>query len=316
MLERDNKEMRAVYSETLIELIKNDPKIIVLEADLMSASGTKPVQQKYPENVIDVGVAEANMVAVAAGLSAYGRIPICDTFAAFLSRRDYDQVCISVAYSGLNVKLVGTDPGVAAERNGGTHMAIEDVGIMRSMPTMAVFEPCDCVQLKKALPIIVNMYGPLYMRLYRKAPYKVYDDGYAFTFGKADELREGKDVTIIASGIMVRVSLDAAELLAAKGIDAKVINMHTIKPLDVDAVLAAAKKTGAVVTAENNNYINGLGSAVAEVLMENDVFVPLERVGIKDHFGEVGTEDYLLEKFHIAPQDVVNAALNVVNRRR
>ncbi|MGI6083963.1 MAG: transketolase family protein [Acetivibrionales bacterium] len=316
MLEKDNKEMRVVYTETMEQMLDKYPDIIMVEADLSSAIKVNTIKKTRPDRIINVGVAEANMVGVAAGLATLGKRPVCHTFAAFMSRRVYDQVCVSVAYAGLNVKLIGSDPGVSAERNGGTHMAIEDVGIMRSMPTMRVFEPCDNVQLRKSLPIVLNLDGPVYIRLYRRIPYKIYDDNYQFTFGKADILRNGEDATIIASGVMVRVALQAADLLKEEGVGVRVINMHTVKPLDEEAVIRAAKETGAIVTAENNNYLNGLGSAVAEVLCERDVHVPLRRVGIKDHFGEVGTEEYLLKKFQLAPENVAEAVKEVLTRKK
>ncbi|MGI6084466.1 MAG: transketolase family protein [Acetivibrionales bacterium] len=312
----DKKAMKDTYCETLMELMQENPQLVVLEADLMSASGTKPIMGKYPDRLINVGVAEANMVGVAAGLSTFGKVPVCDTFAAFMSRRTYDQICISVCYAGLNVKFVGTDPGIAAERNGGTHTAFEDVALMRTLPTMKVIEPCDNLQLKKAVKVMVNTDGPVYMRLYRRNPHIVYSDtDYEFVLGKADTLQEGKDLTIIASGLMVWNSLVAAETLRGKGINARVVNMHTIKPIDEEAILKAARETGAIVTAENNNYLNGLGSAVAEVLCENDASVPFKRIGIKDHFSEIGTQEYLFKKFHIAPEDIVEASLDVLKKK-
>ncbi len=304
----DTVDMRTTYANTLMELMEKDPRIFVLEADLMSATGTRSVQERFPERLVNVGVAEANMIGVAAGLSAYGMIPVANTFAAFATRRCYDQICVSVCYAKQNVKIVGTDPGVASELNGGTHMALEDVGIMRTLAGMTVFEPCDNVQLQQALPVMLNTPGPMYMRLYRRAPRKIHGDEYRFTLGKADVVREGGDVAIIASGMMVANALDAADLLAAKGVTARVVDMHTIKPLDAAAVLAAARETGAVVTAENNNHLTGLGSAVAETLCEAGAMVPFRRIGVKDHFGEVGRKEYLMEKFHLAPKDIVLAA--------
>ncbi len=312
----DSVDMRTTYANTLMELMEKDPRIFVLEADLMSATGTKSVQQRFPDRLLNVGVAEANMIGVAAGLSAYGKIPVANTFAAFATRRCYDQICVSVCYAKQNVKIVGTDPGVASELNGGTHMALEDVGIMRTLAGMTIFEPCDNVQLKQALPVILNTPGPMYMRLFRRAPRKIHDDGYRFALGRADTLREGKDLTIIASGMMVANALDAAAALADKGVLARVVDMHTVKPLDAEAVLRAARETGAVVTAENNNYLTGLGSAVAEALCEQGAAVPFRRIGVRDHFGEVGKRDYLMEKFHLAPADIVRAAEEVLKQKK
>lgn len=311
----DSKDMKSVYSETLMKMVEQDERIMVLEADLMSATGTRPIQERFPDRLINVGVAEANMIGVAAGLSTFGKIPFANTFAAFATRRCYDQICVSVGYARLNVKIVGTDPGIASELNGGTHMAVEDVGLMRTMPTMTVFEPCDNEQLRQALPVIANSYGPIYMRLFRRAPHQVYGTDYEFVLGRADTVREGSDATIIASGIMVWNAIEASNALREKGFSVRVVNMHTIKPIDREAILKAATETGAVVTAENSNIINGLGSAVAEVLCENDAFVPFKRIGIADHFGEVGQRDYLLKKFNMAPEDIVAAVENVISRK-
>ncbi|HIW77792.1 MAG TPA: transketolase family protein, partial [Candidatus Bilophila faecipullorum] len=261
------------------------------------------------------GIAEANMVGVAAGLSACGKIPFVHSFATFASRRCFDQIAISVCYAGLNVKIVGSDPGVGAELNGGTHMALEDMGIMRTLPGMTVFEPTDSVQLRKALPAVARHEGPVYIRLFRRKAEKVFDDDYVFTLGKADLLRDGSDVTIIASGVCVANALQAAAMLAGEGVSARVLNMHTVKPVDAEAVLRAAEETGAVVTAENHSVIGGLGSAVAEVLAEGRP-APLERVGVKDHFGQVGKAPYLMGVFGITPADIAKAARKALARKR
>ena len=260
----ESQEMRKVYCDTMIALAKEDPRIVDVEADLTGAHGMKPFKAAYPDRSFNVGIAEANMVGVAAGLSACGKIPFVHSFATFASRRCFDQIAISVCYAGLNVKIVGSDPGVGAELNGGTHMALEDMGIMRTLPGMTVFEPTDSVQLRKALPAIVEHEGPVYIRLFRRQAENVFDDGYEFDLGKADLLRDGSDVTLIASGVCVANALQAAETLAQEGVSARVLNIHTIKPIDADAVIKAASETGALVTAENHNVIGGLGSAVAE----------------------------------------------------
>lgn len=309
------KEMRATYCETLTRMMKEDERIVVLGADLMSASGTKNLAGQFPDRVFNVGVAESSLVGTAAGMANMGKIPFADTFAAFASCRAYDQNRVSVAYAGMNAKLVGTDPGVASEYNGGTHMALEDVGIMRTIAGMTVVEPCDNNQLAAALPVLASHDGPVYLRLYRRAPHEIYDVDYQFELGKADMLRTGKDVCIVASGMTVYNALEAAKTLAEEGIEATVLNVHTIKPFDTETVVEQAKASGAVVSVENSNYCTGLGSAVATALCENDAFVPFKRLGIQDHFGEVGTADYLMEKFHIAPKDVVEAAKEVIARK-
>ena len=309
------QEMRTVYCETMIALAKEDPRIVDVEADLTGAHGMKPFKAAYPERSFNVGIAEANMVGVAAGLSACGKIPFVHSFATFASRRCFDQIAISVCYAGLNVKIVGSDPGVGAELNGGTHMALEDMGIMRTLPGMTVFEPTDSVQLRKALPAVARHEGPVYIRLFRRKAEKVFDDDYVFTLGTADLLRDGSDVTIIASGVCVANALQAAAMLAGEGVSARVLNMHTVKPVDAEAVLRAAEETGAVVTAENHSVIGGLGSAVAEVLAEGRP-APLERVGVKDHFGQVGKAPYLMGVFGITPADIAKAARKALARKR
>ena len=312
----DNQDMKVTLGEVLAEEMRKNPDVVLVGADLMGADGTWPIHEEFPERVINVGIAEANMVGTAAGLAASGKIAVCDTFAAFMSRRDFDQVFISVAYSGLNVKFIGSDPGIAAEMNGGTHMAFEDIALMRTVPTMTIFEPCDCVQLRKSVPAMLALKSPVYLRLFRKKPQKIYDDDYQFSFGKADMLVDGSDATVIASGIMVWNALQAAEILAKEGVHIRVLNMHTIKPLDQEAVLRAARETGAIVTAENANWINGLGSAVAEVISENDLYVPFLRVGVHDQFGEVGTIDYLMERFHLTPADIASAVRLTISRKK
>ncbi len=310
----EQQEMRAVYCRTMLELAERDPRIVDVEADLSGAHGMKPFKQQFSDRSFNVGIAEANMVGVAAGLAACGKVPFVHSFATFASRRCFDQIAISVCYAGLGVKIVGSDPGVGAELNGGTHMALEDVGIMRTLPGMTIFEPTDSVQLRKALPVLVEHEGPVYIRLFRRKAESVFGDEYVFRFGKADTLRDGGDVAILASGVCVANALRAADLLAAEGIAARIINIHTVKPLDMDTVLKAAVETGALVTAENHSIIGGLGGAVAECLAEGYP-VPLERVGVKDHFGQVGKADYLLKAFGLTPDDIAAAAKRAIKRK-
>lgn len=309
----EQQEMRAIYCRTMLELAESDPRIVDVEADLSGAHGMNPFKKQFSNRSFNVGIAEANMVGVAAGLAACGKVPFVHSFATFASRRCFDQIAISVCYAGLGVKIVGSDPGVGAELNGGTHMALEDVGIMRTLPGMTVFEPTDSVQLSKALPILVKHEGPVYIRLFRRKAESVFDDSYTFRFGKADTLRDGSDVALLASGVCVANALQAAERLATEGISAQVVNVHTVKPLDMETVLKAAK-TGAIVTVENHSIIGGLGSAVAECLAEGHP-VPLERVGVKDHFGQVGKAEYLLKAFGLTPDDIIKAAKRVIERK-
>jgi transketolase len=270
-----------------------------------------PLIKKYPDRAFNVGVAEQNMAAMAAGMSAYGFIPFINSFTPFASRRICDQITISITYAKRSVKIIGTDPGISAELNGGTHMSMEDIGVLRSIPGMVIFEPVDAVQLSKSIEQIAYYDGPVYIRLFRKAAPIIFDENYEFELFKADVLQKGKDVTIFASGIMVSESLKASEALKGEGIDAEVINVHTIKPIDRETVVNSARKTGAVVTCENHNVIGGLKSAVAEVLIE-DCPVPLKAIGVQDHFGEVAKMDYLKKKYHMTVEDIVEAVKAVV----
>ena len=304
--------MRAVYTERLIELAQKDRNIVLLEADLMRASGTQPFMNAFPERTFNVGVAEANMVGVAAGLSATGKIPFANTFACFAARRTFDQFFISANYARLNVKLVGTDPGVTAAYNGGTHMPFEDVGLMRTIPQLVVFEPSDPVSLRKLVTQSAYHQGCTYMRLHRRGAAALYDEDAEIELGKGNVLRDGDDVTVVASGaVMVPEALRAAELLAADGVSAAVIDMHTVKPVDADLILAYAEKTGAIVTCENHQIVNGLGSAVAEVLVEHRP-TSMRRVGVNEEFGEVGTLEYLQERFGLTAEDIRRQVLDLI----
>jgi transketolase len=312
----ETKEMRAVYTETLIDLGKSDPNIVVLEADLMRATGTGTFGAAYPDRIFNVGVAEANMVGVAGGLSSVGKIPFAATFACFASRRAYDQFFISANYARLNVKLVGTDPGITAAFNGGTHMPFEDLGLMRIIPDLVIFEPSDPVSLAALLRESAKHRGCTYMRLQRKPAAVLYPEGEKFEFGRAKVLKEGGDVTILALGaIMVPEALKAAEELAKEGINAAVIDVLTLKPIDRDLVATRAEKSGALVTAENHQIIGGLGSAVAEIIAEGAPAV-LRRVGVKGEFGEVGTQDYLAERFGLTAAAIAASAREAYKVKR
>lgn len=313
-MELRNRQLRDIYVDLLLKYAEKYDNLVIVEADLMKASKTTPFFEKYPNRAINVGVAEANMIGVAAGLANMGKIPFTHTFTPFATRRVFDQVTLSVAYAQLNVKMVGSDPGIMAQLNGGTHMSLEDVGLMRNLPTMTVFEPVDGVQLAAMFPQIIEHNGPVYIRLLRQEFDPIFADDQKFELGKATSIIEGTDVSIFATGIMVKEALDAQKILAEQGISASVINIHTIKPIDKEAIIKEAKKTKAVVTAENHNIINGLGSAVAEVLVENCPTV-MERVGVMDHFGEVGKKDFLMEKFGLKAKNIVEACKRVVARK-
>ncbi len=311
----DEREMRQVYTEKLIELAEKDDSICVLEADLMKSTGTAPFFEKFPERSFDVGIAEANMIGVAAGLASCGKKPFCASFTPFITRRCFDQIAISVCYSNLNVKLIGTDPSIMAEINGGTHMSMEDIGIMRSLANMVIFEPCDSAMLSASMEQVVNYNGPLYLRLFRKKAEKVFDKIENFDLFKGIEISKGKDCTIIASGIMVSRAVNAAKTLKKEGLSVGVSEIHTIKPIDKDIIISAAKRSGAIVTAENHSIYNGLSSAVSEVLSENFP-VPLTRVGINDRFGEVGKAAYLSEVFHITENDICEAVRTCIKKKK
>ena len=309
-------EPRKAYCNTLIDMAKEDSRVCVLDADLMSASGTKPFMAAFPERTFDCGVQEANMIGVAGGLSSRGFIPFCHTFGTFATRRVCDQVFLAGTYARQNIKIVGSDPGITAALNGGTHMPLEDLGIMTSLAGITVVEPCDSVSVAKVTRLAKETYGTWYMRLVRKTAVQVYEeDTDDFVLGKANLLRDGNDVTIIAMGYMVSESLKAADMLAEEGVSARVLDMWTLKPLDEEAVIAAARETGAIVTAENHNVWNGLGSAVASCLALHCP-TPMELVGVQNEFGEVAKTPALAQRFHLTAEEVVAKAHRVMLRNR
>jgi transketolase len=297
-------EMREVFGETMITMGERNPSIMVLEADLMRANGTGAFAKRFPDRSINLGVAEANMVGVAAGLSAMGKIPFACTFAAFAGRRDFDQFFISANYARLNVKLVGTDPGILAAINGGTHMPFEDIGLMRTIPHLVVVDPCDGASLRKLLPQIAAHKGSVYLRLNRKDTPATYSDDEEFTLGKAKVVSDGTDIALFASGaVMVPEAKEAARMLKAEGISAAVLDFHTIKPIDSEAILSFARKTRCILTCENHQIVNGLGSAVAEVLGEN-LPTLMGRVGVNEEFGQVGDVTYLIKAYHLDAESI------------
>jgi transketolase len=302
----ETKEIRQAYVDTLMELGAKNPDIVVLEADLMSCTNTGPFKNAYPERFFNVGIAEANMVGLAAGLSAAGKIPFAASFGCFSSRRVYDQFFISANYARLNVKLVGTDPGVTAAFNGGTHMPFEDLALMRVIPDLIIIEPSDAVSAAALIKEAAELYGCVYIRFPRKPVPVLYTPEDRFSIGRARVIHSGKDVSIAALGsLMVNESLKARELLAAQGIDAGVVDVLTVKPIDKAAILAEAFKARAVVSAENHQIIGGLGSAIAEILAENNYKGRFKRFGVRDEFGEVGTQDYLVKRFRLDAETLV-----------
>ena len=288
---------REAYGEALAELGESYPNLVVLDADLASATTTGVFQKKFPDRHVDCGIAEANMMGIAAGLSLTGKIPVASTFAMFAAGRAYEQVRNSIGYPHLNVKIGATHAGITVGEDGATHQCNEDIALMRTIPGMVVLNPSDAVEAKACVKAALDWEGPVYMRFGRAGVPVINDrEDYRFEIGKGILLREGSDVTIVATGIMVAASLEAAKRLAEEGISAEVINIHTIKPLDAELIAASAKKTGKVVTAEEHSVIGGLGGAVCEALAER-MPVPVCRIGIEDVFGESGSASALLAKY-------------------
>jgi transketolase len=307
------KEMRAVYAETLAALAAEDPRIVVVEADLMRATGTGSFAKAFPARAINVGVAEANLIGVASGLSVEGKVPFAATFACFASRRAFDQFFLSANYAGLSVKLVGTDPGVTAGFNGGTHMPFEDLGLMRMIPGLRIVEPSDPVSLAAYVRLAVGTPGCVYLRLQRKAAPERYAGSESFGWGRAKVLREGKDVVIAALGALcVGEALGAASLLEAEGIATTVVDVLCLKPFDAALVLERARACGRLLTVENHQVSGGLGSVAAEAIAEAGLSLRFARHGIKDEFGEVATQDWLQERYGLTARAIAEAARALV----
>lgn len=304
-------EMRKLLALELEKQMKVNENIVVLNADLARPNGFENLSINYPERVINVGIAEQNMACIAAGMSSYGFIPFICTFTPFATRRICDQIAVSICYAEQNVKIIGTDPGISAEFNGGTHMSVEDIGVLRSIPNILIFEPVDNIQLKSMLPQIIEYKGPVYIRMFRKQTTDIFKEGDKFDLFKCKKIKEGKDLTIFCSGIMVEESLKAEEIFQKKGINAEIINVHTMKPIDKETIISSVKKTGAAVTVENHNIIGGLYSAIAEVTSENFP-VPIKAVGIKDKFGQVGKIPYLKSVYKMESDDIVRAGNEVL----
>ena len=295
---------RASYGAALVELGKEHEDLIVLDADLAAATQTGMFKKEFPERHIDCGIAECNMMGIAAGLSTTGKVPFASTFAMFAAGRAYEQLRNSVAYPKLNVKVGATHGGISVGEDGATHQCCEDFALMRAIPGMVVMSPADDIEAKAMVKAAYEYVGPVYMRFGRLAVPVINDrPDYKFELGKGVVLREGKDVTIVATGLCVSSALEAAEKLAADGIDAKIINIHTIKPLDEELIVAAAKETGKVVTVEEHSVIGGLGSAVCDALAEKCP-VPVKKIGVQDVFGESGPAAALLAKYKLDGEGV------------
>ncbi|CDF57703.1 transketolase family protein [Thermobrachium celere] len=307
-----NLATREAYGKALVELGKENKNIVVLDADLSKSTKTVDFAKVFPERFFNVGIAEADLVGTAAGLATCGKIPFASTFAMFAAGRAFEQIRNSVCYPKLNVKIAATHAGLTVGEDGASHQSVEDIALMRSIPNMTVICPADDVETMAAIKAASEYYGPVYIRLGRSSVPTINDrPDYKFEIGKAVLLREGKDVSIFATGIMVSEALKAAEELQNEGIEAEVINIHTIKPIDEDAIVNSVKKTKAAVTCEEHNIIGGLGSAVCEVLAEKCP-APVKRVGIKDTFGESGKPAELLKKYGLTKDDIIKAVKEAI----
>ena len=307
--------LQSAYGQALKESGSRYPNLVVLDADLSKITQTVHFAKAFPDRFFNVGIAEQNLMAITAGLATTGMLPVANTYACFATMRACEQVRTFIAYPNLNAKIVALSAGIEEGWSGVTHQAIEDMAIMRTLPNMSVVAPSDAFLTKKATEAILAHRGPVYMRFGRNAFPVIYDGEVSFALGKAIQLREGKDVTLVACGIMVEKALRAAELLEKEKISARVLDMHTIKPLDEAAILAAAKETGALVSAEDHLVASGLGGAIAEFLVGYWP-VPLERIGLQDRFGETGHPDKLFEKYGMTDRHIAEAAKRAIGRKR
>ena len=312
----NEKETRAGFGEGIHELAKQNSEVVLLTADLAGSFKLGPFIKEFPDRFIEVGIAEANMIGIAAGLTIGGKIPYTTTFANFSTGRVYDQIRQSVAYSDKNVKICASHAGLTLGEDGATHQILEDIGLMKMLPGMTVVVPCDFNQTKAATKAIADYQGPVYLRFGRpKWPNFTKEDGSDFVIGKAQKLSEGTAISIFACGHLVWKAIEAGKLLEAEGISVEVINLHTIKPLDVDAIVASISKTGCAVTAEEHNVIGGMGDAVAQVAAKHCP-VPIEYIGTQDTFGESGTPNQLLAKYGLDTPDIFAAAKKVLGRKK
>lgn len=305
---------RDAYGQTLVKLGQENKEIVVLDADCSSSTRTSVFQKEFPDRFFNFGIGEANMIGFAAGLASCGKTVFASTFAVFGSSRVFDQVRTSIAWPKMNVKIVVTHAGISVGEDGASHQAIEDIALMRSLANMTLIVPADGIETEKAIISSAKVPGPFYIRLGRAKFPIVFSENYEFKIGKGTILRDGKDATIIAMGLMVFEALAAAEVLEKEGISTRVINMSTIKPIDKEIIIQAAQDTGAIITCEEHSIIGGLGSAVAEVLGENSP-VPMKRIGVTDRFGLSGTPDELLERFEMKSTHIVKAVKEVESRK-
>ncbi|CAN5563692.1 transketolase C-terminal domain-containing protein [soil metagenome] len=310
----EKKDTRSGFGAGLLEVGKSNPDVVALCADLTGSLKMDAFAKEFPDRFIQTGIAEANMMGIAAGLTIGGKIPFTGTFANFSTGRVYDQIRQSIAYSGKNVKICASHAGLTLGEDGATHQILEDLGLMRMLPGMVVINPCDFNQTKAATIAIAKYKGPVYLRFGRPTVPNFTPADQVFEIGKALVLNEGTDVTIIATGHLVWPAIEAGEALAAKGISAEIINLHTIKPLDEEAILKSARKTRCVVTAEEHNRLGGMGDAVAQVLSRNTPTIQ-EYIAVNDSFGESGTPDQLMQKYGLTTENIVMAAEKAMNRK-
>ena len=310
----EKKDTRSGFGAGLAELGRTNPNVVALCADLIGSLKMNKFIEENPERFFQVGIAEANMMGIAAGLTIGGKIPFTGTFANFSTGRVYDQIRQSIAYSGKNVKICASHAGVTLGEDGATHQILEDIGLMKMLPGMVVINPCDYNQTKAATIAIADYFGPVYLRFGRPAVPVFTDQNQTFEIGKAVHMIEGNDVTIVATGHLVWEAIEASKILLEKGISAEVINIHTIKPLDTNAILKSVAKTRCVVSAEEHNYLGGLGESISRVLVENDP-IPQEFVATNDTFGESGTPKQLMEKYGIDSQAIITSCLKVIKRK-
>jgi len=309
-----NNDTRSGFGDGLVEAGKRNPNVVALTADLTESVKMTAFKKEFPERFFQVGIAEANMIDIAAGMALSGKVPFASSFAAFATGRVYDQIRQSVAYSNTNVKIGGSHAGVTLGEDGATHQILEDIGLMKMLPNMIVINPCDYNQTKAATIAVAEYNGPVYIRFGRpKVPIFITEDT-PFVIGKALMLNEGKDVTILATGHLVWEAIVAGEILAEQGIDAEIINIHTIKPLDKEAIIRSVNKTGCVVTCEEHQYNGGLGDSVAQLLARNNP-KPIEYVGVNDEFGESGKPEELMVKFGLKAENIVEAVEKVIARK-
>ena len=310
----EKKATREAYGAALAEF-GQDNRIVVLDADLSKSTKTEVFKKQYPDRFINMGIAEGNMMATAAGLATCGKVVFASSFAMFAAGRAFEQVRNSIGYPKLNVKIGATHAGISVGEDGATHQCLEDIGIMRTIPGMTIINPADAAEARLAVKAAIDYEGPVYLRFGRLAVPTIFGEDYKFEWGKGVQLADGKDVTIIATGLMVPYAMEAKSALAECGIDARVINIHTIKPIDEEIIIKAAKETGAIVTAEEHNIIGGLGSAVAEVLVENCP-VPMQRVGTNDVFGRSGVPAKLLEMYGLDTKTIVEKAKKAIAAKK